>query len=65
MTDGRPDALTAVVEARNAAAELKDGARTLVAEAVADALAAGVSAVKIAAALGVSRSRVYQIRDGE
>lgn len=34
-------------------------------KAVADALAAGVPATRIAAELGVSRSRVYQIKDGK
>lgn len=33
--------------------------------AVAEALAAGVPATRIAKQLGVSRSRVYQIKDGK
>ncbi|WP_372493298.1 helix-turn-helix domain-containing protein [Gordonia alkaliphila] len=33
--------------------------------AVVSALAAGVPATRVAAALGVSRYRVYQIRDGK
>ncbi|WP_280410510.1 helix-turn-helix domain-containing protein [Nocardia asiatica] len=33
--------------------------------AVAEALAAGVPATRVAKELGVSRSRVYQIRDGK
>lgn len=67
MTDrfDGPDLLTAVVQARNTAAELKDGAKALVADAVAEAMDAGISVARIAAELGVSRQRVYQLRDGD
>lgn len=36
-----------------------------VAEAVRNALAEGAPAVKVAEAAGISRARVYQIRDGK
>lgn len=56
--------LSAVLKARERADELKKQATDVQARAVSAALSAGVSPVDIAAALGVTKARVYQIRDG-
>lgn len=57
-------AITVVVNARNAAAQQLADSEEAVAEAVRLALKFGLPAVKVAEVLGVSRARVYQIRDG-
>ena len=60
---GRPqvDLLTAVVDAKAAV----DAAPGVLVEAVRTALERGVTAQQVADALGVSRARVYQLRDGK
>lgn len=68
---GRAAALAAAVEAHARAKRLAAQAEELHARArevrragVQAAIDAGLSAVEIAAALGVTRGRVYQIKDG-
>ncbi|MBN7567258.1 hypothetical protein [Mycobacteroides abscessus] len=56
--------LNAVRKARERAGELRVQAKKVQSDAVSAALDAGVSATEIAAALEVTRYRVYQIRDG-
>lgn len=55
--------IAAAVAARESASWLKSAAADAVADAVSKAMDGGVSRVKLAAALGVSIPRVYQLRD--
>lgn len=58
------EAITEAVNARTAATEALDAAEEAVAEAVRAALNLEVPATKVADHLGVTRARIYQIRDG-
>lgn len=62
--DGTPEEDAALNRVREADRSIEDSKRRLRA-AVAAALESGVSAMQIASTLGVSRSRVYQIKDGK
>lgn len=55
--------LTSVVASRGLQRALQREGRVAVSQAIRNALEEGVAATKIAAALGVSRARVYQLRD--
>lgn len=61
--DTEHDLIAAAVSARQRARELKYEATDTVAEAITKALDAGVSRAKLAAALGVSIPRVYQLKN--
>lgn len=56
--------LNAVLQSREHAERLRAQAKEIQAEAVSAALDAGISPLDIAAVLGVTKARVYQIRDG-
>ena len=58
-----PAAVAALAEVEAATAARSEAERTW-REAVRSAVAAGVPVIAIAAAAGVSRERVYQVRDG-
>ena len=57
--------LMEAVQARRQAATLRVAATRIVSDAVSAALASGVPRSKLAAALGVSVGRLYQLRDGK
>lgn len=61
----KPESPEAFLAAVAKAHEAIEDAKLLRQKAVQSALAAGVSAVRIAEALSVSRYRIYQIRDGK
>lgn len=56
--------LAGIRDARRRSEELKEQAKAVQQNAVSAALSAGVSPLSIAAELGITKARVYQIRDG-
>lgn len=56
--------LEAIRNARQRSEDLRAEAKAVQQQAVSAALSAGVSPLAIAAELGITKARVYQIRDG-